>query len=365
MVWLRYLSILFPCGGLFVSGYLSIFKAMGLDAQCGKDLGCSKVALWVADNMGDFPVAYVGMFGYIVLIVLALYSLIGKKPLTGPALIISGIGTLISIGLMVLSFVVIKTTCPWCVASAILMTCTFLTHLALKKSPVEQPVGGTDTAVVIIGVVGAIAGIYWAMGKASAMLPKDAPGHIDQYILANPKMYGKADAEITILEFFSFTCPHCKDAFPHMKEIIDKSNGRARLIMVNFPFLDRQGHEMAAPAAAIGEMANEKGKFYEYAQKVFSYDTQLLDIEKIVGAAVEVGLDGKTIRTRLENANTDRAFKVLEQELAISSQLGVDLTPTYLVGRKNSRIDALTMTNVIPVLTGVRYGLPKPSDLEE
>jgi len=370
MVWLRYLSILLPAVGLAVAGHLSINHFYGLDAACIVGQGCTEVATWAAANIKVVPLPYAGLFGYVVLLIMALYGLVAKKDLSLPGLLISGVGTLVSLVLMYISFFVVKATCLYCITSAVVMTGTFIAYLGLRKNPQTGPPTGADTGVVLFAAVGAAIAMFLSNASAMGKLADVPDGTIDNYILANPKLYGNRDAEITILEFFSFTCPHCRSTFPQIKEIIDKSNGRARLVMVACPFINRdgspyQGHEFAVPAAAIGQMAHEKGKFFDYVREVFRFETNSLDMNKLQQAAVNVGLDKEEILKRMQNADKDPAFVALGEEIAMSGELGVELTPTYFVGRKGSRIEVLTMTNVVDVLSGERYLLPKPADLAE
>lgn len=369
MVWLRRLSVLLPCVGLFVAGYLSIYHLLDLDASCGPQHGCSAVSTWVDQNLGGFPIAYLGLAGYILLILVGIMGIVQKKVQVKTGLMLSGIGTLASAALMVISFFVIKATCWWCVGSALTMLATFGVYLTLKMATsdgnTEWKSDGTDFGLTAFGILGALLGLtYITMEQALPLLPPHAPGDINDYISKSPKAYGKPDAPIAIVEFFSFTCPHCRESFAPMKDLVDASNGKARLVMLHFPFIGREDHAMSAPAAAVSEMAHEKGKFFEYANKIFSYDTKALDIPKIIDAGVSVGLDEATIKKRLSDSG-DVIFLRVTDDLNVASKLGVELTPTYLVGRPGTgKVDVLTMRKVIPTVTGVRYGLPKPDSME-
>lgn len=362
MDWIKRLTAFLPFVGVAIAGYLSVAKMMGLDVACLESGGCSEVALWVDKNLGGFPIAYVGVAGYLILAIIALVGMVTKKDQTKTGLMISGAGTLASLVLMVISFGVIKATCWWCVGSAITMTAIFGCYFALSKSNAEPKTSFGDYGVFGIGLILSIVGIMSSITYFTKKLPQVAPGTIENYIPANAKMYGKPDAPITIVEFFDFTCPYCKQSFPHFKDMIDRSNGQAKIVFHQFPFVGKEGHEMAAPAAVIGEMAHEKGKFVEYAEIVFDMDKSIMTFDRLVEAAAKVGLDAKEVRKRAAN-DKDSAYVALDKDLKQAHELGIQITPTYFVGRKGTRVDLLLFNNVIDVLTGVRYGLPKPTGL--
>lgn len=362
MDWIKRLTLFLPFVGLAIAGYLSIAKMTGLDAACGS-AGCSTVALWVEQNMGGFPIAYIGVFGYLVLIILGLFGLITKKVPVKPGLIISGFGAATSLVLMILSFAVIKATCPWCIGSAVTMCLIFAAYMILNRGAETSSPGGIDYGIFGVGFVGAILAMMGSINSFKDKIPDNVLGPIENYFGPNPKIYGDPKAEIAIVEFFDFTCPYCKQSFPHFKEMIDKSNGRAMLVMRQFPFVGKEGHEMAAPAAVIGEMCHEKGKFMEYAELVLAMDKSIVTFDKLVECAQKVGLDPEQVRKRANDAK-DSAYQLLDVDLKAAHGLGVQITPTYLVGKKGgARVDILLFNNVIDFLTGVRYGLPRPAGL--
>ena len=122
---LKFLSLLLPLGGLFVAGYLSIKYATGGEIACGKSGDCGQVALWVQDNLGNFPVAYLGAFGYVLLLSIGILGMVKGQPQVKPGLIVSGVGLLVSSALITLSLAVIHAKCTWCMASAAIMLAIF------------------------------------------------------------------------------------------------------------------------------------------------------------------------------------------------------------------------------------------------
>lgn len=359
MVWFRRLTLILPFGGLFIAGYLSYMHLMGFDVACGVQSGCAEVELYVQQHWGNFPVAYLGLVAYGVLIALGIMGLMGHKTVSS-GLLVSGIGTLTSVILVCLSLFVIKSTCLWCLGSAAVMTLTFICYLILNSNVADGiKAHGIDYGFVGIGAIGALAGLFFMISNAPNRPEDHLAGPIEKYIRPNPKMYGDANAPITIIEFFDFQCAHCQAAFFENKNLIDRSKGKARLIMMHFPFMGTSGHELSAPASVISEMCREKGKFYEFTNDVFMIPHKDLKFDDLVRIGVKYGLDGKTIQKRLKNDN-DPAYKELEGDLKIVNDLGVGETPTYLVSHKGDKtVDVYRVSTFFRGVTGVRYGLPK------
>lgn len=80
---------------------------------------------------------------------------------------------------------------------------------------------------------------------------------------------GKADAQVTIVEFSDFECPYCKiffnETFTQLKkEYVD--TGKVAVYYRHFPL---PFHPMATPFAIASECANDQGKFWELHDKIF------------------------------------------------------------------------------------------------
>ena len=118
--------------GLLVSGYLASLKYGGSLKLCEGLGGCDVVNAsqysWVGGT-GGLPVAVLGLGGYAVLLMLALWAwrAADDMPTWLPLVIfgISLIGVLYSAYLTYLELFVIYAVCPWCVASAVIMAAIF------------------------------------------------------------------------------------------------------------------------------------------------------------------------------------------------------------------------------------------------
>ena len=76
--------------------------------------------------------------------------------------------------------------------------------------------------------------------------------------LAERHVYGRADAPITVLEFGDLECPYCRAAAPALRELVDTSGGRVRLVWRHFPLFEV--HPYALSAALAAEAAGVAGQ---------------------------------------------------------------------------------------------------------
>lgn len=116
--------------GLLVAGYLSLHRA-GLvgTLQCAIG-GCEIVQASRYAVFLGFPVAYMGLVAYVILLALAL---VGVQPRwadsRGVALcifLVAAVGVAFSAYLTYLEAAVIHAWCQWCVISAVIVTLIFL-----------------------------------------------------------------------------------------------------------------------------------------------------------------------------------------------------------------------------------------------
>jgi uncharacterized membrane protein len=132
-MWQRQTIAVLSLVGFFVSLYLWFYK-IGLigQLQCGAG-GCETVQLSPQAMFLGLPVAFYGVAGYAVLLVLSLIALQprfqGRRGVTVALVALSTIGFLFSAYLTYLELFVIHALCRWCVVSGILMTVIWVVAL--------------------------------------------------------------------------------------------------------------------------------------------------------------------------------------------------------------------------------------------
>jgi protein-disulfide isomerase len=142
-----------------------------------------------------------------------------------------------------------------------------------------------------------------------------------QVVLGNP------NGDVTMVEFFDYNCGYCKRAMADMLDLL-KNDPKLKIILKEFPVLGPGSVEAAKVAAAV-RMQDKTGKKYlDFHQKLLGGRGQA-DKTRALAVAKEVGFDMKRIETDMEG---DEAKASLEESLKLGETLGLNGTPSYIVG---------------------------------
>lgn len=147
------------------------------------------------------------------------------------------------------------------------------------------------------------------------------------------RVLGKPDAPITIIEFASLTCPHCKDfdlnVLPKLKTAyID--TGKVKLIYRDFPLDGR-----ALLAAMVARCA-PKERYYAFLDALFrSQDTwaRAQDTLQALGQVARVGgMSQEDFDACIKNKDLFEAIK--KDATDAQQQYKVESTPTFIINGK-------------------------------
>ena len=133
-------SLVLAVIGILVSIYMTVYKITENDGMCLGSGDCSTVnASPYSEVLGGFPVAGVGVIGYLSILglhVLEMRRSLSRDNATLALFGITLIGFLFTVYLVYIEIAVIKALCPFCVTSQIVMTLIFIVSvIRLMKSP--------------------------------------------------------------------------------------------------------------------------------------------------------------------------------------------------------------------------------------
>jgi protein-disulfide isomerase len=142
-----------------------------------------------------------------------------------------------------------------------------------------------------------------------------------QVVLGNPQ------GDVTFVEFFDYNCGYCKRALTDMVELMSK-DPKLKVVLKEFPVLGPNSVDAAQVAVAV-RMQDKSGKKYlEFHQKLLTGRGQI-DKARALAVAKEVGLD----MARLEkDLKSDEIAKTLEESMKLAEALGLNGTPSYVIG---------------------------------
>ena len=129
-VWLSRLQLILIVLGIGIAGYLTYVKLFGLEAVCGGLGDCEAVQTSIYSELLGVPVSIWGLLSYLALLVVYLVKRSNWRGLGNLArqgfFLLTLIGVVFSAYLTYLEIFVIHAICPWCVASAVVMTILFV-----------------------------------------------------------------------------------------------------------------------------------------------------------------------------------------------------------------------------------------------
>lgn len=159
---------------------------------------------------------------------------------------------------------------------------------------------------------------------------RPAPGDTDPMLAE--RALGRADAPVTVIEYFSLTCVHCatfhRETLPRVKsELID--TGKIRLVQNDFP-LDQPGLLAAMIARAV-----PVDRHAAFIDLLFRNQAQWVRegyVEELARLAALAGMSRETFDAAMRNETLQRG--VLEIRLRGEQQHQVNATPTFIFNNR-------------------------------
>lgn len=188
----------------------------------------------------------------------------------------------------------------------------------------------------VTAVVLAVASIYFVIGLSArpkrtfAEQPLPLPG--EPVPIANTPVDGDAHARVGMVEFSDFQCGYCGrfavETLPILKaDYVDR--GLLVVSFRNFPEVDT--HPDSMTLAEAGVCAGAQGRFWSFHDRMFAAPGNT-DRVFVSETAKELGLNMKAFERCLLHHDYD----ALDQDQVLAGRLGVNVTPTFLIGLMTS-----------------------------
>lgn len=133
---------------------------------------------------------------------------------------------------------------------------------------------------------------------------------------------GNPEGTTTLVEFFDYNCPYCKQALSAMLDM-KKDDPDLRIVWKEFPILG----PISRYAARVAMAADRQGKYDAFHEAAMSA-TRLRSEDQVLKIAAKVGLD----MDRLEKDMTDPAIDAyLKETIQLAQSLGITGTPSFFV----------------------------------
>ena len=184
--------------------------------------------------------------------------------------------------------------------------------------------------------VAAGASVAFSLTGGDEALAQTVSGLHDNIELED-RVLGDVNAPVTIIEYASMTCPHCKSFHDKVLPEIKKNyidTGKAKLILRPFPFdKDRRGE-----AAFMLALCAPKEAYYPMLDAIFGIQTALRTSPNVVADLRQItklaGMSEQQFNDCLSEKNQDTYKKMIDARNRAVRDFKVQSTPTVFVNDK-------------------------------
>src|ERR1700761_178909 len=133
---------------------------------------------------------------------------------------------------------------------------------------------------------------------------------------------GNPNGDVTIVEFFDYTCPYCKAVEPRLAALVEHDK-RLKLVLKEFPIL----HPISLVATRAALASIKQGRYKPFHQAMMRFEGQLTDAD-VFDMAKAAHLDiARLKRDMVASDVSDQIISVFNQARAIR----VFQTPAFIV----------------------------------
>jgi len=134
---------------------------------------------------------------------------------------------------------------------------------------------------------------------------------------------GNPQGDVTIVEFFDYRCPYCKQVHPAIQKLLDQDR-KLRFVYKEFPVLGEQS-DIAAHAALAARL---QGKYEAFHDAMMTAKGQITE-ELVYRLAGSIGLDVDRLKRDMADPEIDRA---LSANRSLAKALELRGTPGFIIG---------------------------------
>jgi len=142
---------------------------------------------------------------------------------------------------------------------------------------------------------------------------------------ARDHVRGPTDTPATLVEYGDFQCPYCGDAYPVVRELLERFGDQLGFVFRHMPLGDL--HPRSQPAAQAAEAAGAQGRFWEMHDRLFTHQLELADVE-LRSHAEAIGLDLDRFDRELREGTH---AKRVEDDYLSGVRSGVPSTPRFFL----------------------------------
>jgi protein-disulfide isomerase len=163
-----------------------------------------------------------------------------------------------------------------------------------------------------------------------------------QELLADPTspIAGNPKGDVTIVEFFDYRCPYCKQVEPSLEALL-REDRQIRIVYKELPILGKD----SVYATRVALAARKQAKYEAFHAAMMAAKGQI-DEKVVFQVAASAGLDIEQVKTDMKSAEVD---DIIQRNLDLAQALEIRGTPAFIIGSEMvpGAIDIATMKKKI------------------
>lgn len=144
----------------------------------------------------------------------------------------------------------------------------------------------------------------------------------------NSPQYAPSGYDVTIVEFFDYSCGYCKRAQSTVEELL-KADKKVRIVYKEFPILGPDSQAVSSVAIAVNMIDPASYKKF--------HDAMMKSNERGKEGAIKIAQEVGINKAKLESFLQDKKAKidaVIQDNLKLGTTIGVNGTPGFVIGEE-------------------------------
>ncbi|WP_429911634.1 DsbA family protein [Glycocaulis sp.] len=143
---------------------------------------------------------------------------------------------------------------------------------------------------------------------------------------ARDPVAGPDNAELTIVEFFDYRCPYCVQVNDWLEGVMERHEGRIRVVYKELPLLGQASEEAARAALAVWSLSPDT---YRDFHNALMQAGSPMNAERIELIAAEHGIEPDALREAMASPEIEEHLDSVYQ---LARSIGVSGTPFFVIG---------------------------------
>ncbi|OFW80627.1 MAG: hypothetical protein A2887_00510 [Alphaproteobacteria bacterium RIFCSPLOWO2_01_FULL_40_26] len=144
----------------------------------------------------------------------------------------------------------------------------------------------------------------------------------------NSPQYAPENYDVTIVEFFDYSCGYCKKAQATLEQLL-KEDKKVRVVYKEFPILGQPSHEVSQVALAVNMVSPSSYKKF--------HDALMKGNERgkdgALKVAKSVGINAAAVEAVLTK-DADKISSLIQANLTLGNSIGINGTPGFVIGEE-------------------------------